>query len=523
MKKQLLSYSLITGAVLCLASSLILLAACSDRNAGAGKLNTGDIRILNQSPGVIKTGFSAVKITPDVPDRWVDKNGNSAYEPDEGDSYTDGNGNGKFDPVWIAGFDNKRAANGINDDLWARTMIVDDGRTRIAIVSLDVIGFMNNAVNDVRSMISPEAGISYLIVTSTHSHEGPDLLGLWGSKSTRSGVNKEYMEFVKKQIVKSVEEAAINLRPSRLEISEDLTGAAGFHRDSRTPEVFDSGLRVIKAVDSENNKTIGTLVSWGNHPETLWGKNLLITSDFPHYLRESVEKGIFRNDSLIMPGLGGTVVYSTGSVGGLMTTSPGVAIPDPITGAEFKEPTFDKAKAQGEQLAILVLTCTKKPAEIVDSAAISIVTRSIKLPLSNRLFKLAKLLKVLDRGGKGLRYIRTELAVFTIGPLSFATIPGEVYPEIINGGIESPEGNDYNLSPVEVPSVRDMMPGKYKFILGLANDEIGYIIPKSQWDEKSPYTYGRDKAPYGEENSMGPETAPELHRNLKEILEILKN
>jgi hypothetical protein len=117
--------------------------------------------------------------------------------------------------------------------------------------------------------------------------------------------------------------------------------------------------------------------------------------------------------------------------------------------------------------------------------------------------------------------MRSELTVFRIGPASFATFPGEVYPEIVNSGIEAPEGNDLALSPVEVPCVREMMPGKYKFIFGLTNDEIGYIIPKSQWDVKAPYTYGRNDSPYGEENSLGPETAGILHRNLSEMLEEL--
>ena len=42
----------------------------------------------------------------------------------------------------------------------------------------------------------------------------------------------------------------------------------------------------------------------------------------------------------------------------------------------------------------------------------------------------------------------------------------------------------------------------------LANDELGYFIPKRQWDEKAPYCYGLMKAQYGEVNSVGPEAAP---------------
>jgi hypothetical protein len=65
------------------------------------------------------------------------------------------------------------------------------------------------------------------------------------------------------------------------------------------------------------------------------------------------------------------------------------------------------------------------------------------------------------------------------------------------------------------------MPGEYKFLLGLGNDEIGYILPKSQWDAEPPYTYGRDSNPYGEIVSPGPETGPIYYRAVTELLEKL--
>jgi len=499
----------------------ILLICCSSDQNEQNPLS-GDITVIGGISSPLSTGFAAIPITPEVPDRWTDINDDAEYNPRDGDTFIDGNGNGKFDPVWIAGFGNRRAANGINDDLWARTMVIDDGQTRLAIVSIDVIGFMNNCVNDVRNIISADAGITYLIISSTHTHEGPDLLGLWGKNPTKTGVDKEYMEYVKVRIAKSVESAAGNLRPAYLSVSEDMTGGIPLVRDSRKPEIFDSGLRIIRSVDKQDGKTLGTLISWGDHPETLWSKNLMITSDFPHFVREGVEKGIFNGDTLVMPGVGGVAVYMTGAIGGLMTTSPSLGVKDPFTEEVFNEPTFQKARAQGKQLSLMALNAMNNPVEKIDSASISMVVRNIRLPLKNRLFKLGKILGVLDRGKSGLNYIWTELAVINIGPLSFTTLPGEVYPEIINGGIEAPGGNDFSVEPVEVPSVREMMTGKYKFVFGLANDEIGYIIPKSEWDTKAPYSYGRDNAPYGEENSMGPETAPILHSKLKEMFLELK-
>ena len=62
------------------------------------------------------------------------------------------------------------------------------------------------------------------------------------------------------------------------------------------------------------------------------------------------------------------------------------------------------------------------------------------------------------------------------------------------------------------------MKGRYKFALGLANEGVGYIIPKSQWDEKPPYAYGRKEPQYGEVNSCGYDVAPVITSAIRELL-----
>ena len=54
-------------------------------------------------------------------------------------------------------------------------------------------------------------------------------------------------------------------------------------------------------------------------------------------------------------------------------------------------------------------------------------------------------------------------------------------------------------------------------VIGLANDQIGYIIPKSQWDVEAPFVYN-NKDQYGEENSGGPDVAPTIHRESLKLL-----
>ena len=67
-----------------------------------------------------------------------------------------------------------------------------------------------------------------------------------------------------------------------------------------------------------------------------------------------------------------------------------------------------------------------------------------------------------------------------------ATVPGEIYPELVNGGITRYPGADYPDAPFE-PTLRSYLHSPYQFIFGLANDEIGYIIPKAEWNNQPPW------------------------------------
>jgi len=513
--KRILVFLLILG----IGTAAYMLYRFWDRHMGYSV----DLNIQNERNVPLQVGFSAVPITPVGYDSWTDANGDARYRPEDGDTFIDENGNGQFDPIYMAGFQNQRPAQGIHDQLWARAMVVDDRQTRLALVALDAIGFGSDDVIAIRKMLPEDLGIDYAIITSTHTHEAPDLVGLWGPSEYKSGVDPAYMRYVKEQSVQAIRLALESARPVTLRLAQDLTGAQGLVSDTRQPEVLDAGIRLLQAVDAETGQTIGTLFNWSNHPETLWNKNLQITSDFPHFVREAVENGVYRGDSLIVKGLGGTVVYVNGAIGGLMTTTPRDSIADPFTNEIYKEATFAKAKAQGDQLAMLALSALRDSANVttLEEGAIELRAKTYKLPLDNKLYRLAALVGVLDRGLAGWFKIRSEVSAWRIGPATFLHYPGELYPELLNGGVEAPEGQDFDLPPVETP-IRAFMPDGYQFTVGLSNDMIGYIVPKSQWDVEPPFTYDNDDAPYGEINSVGPETAPILYDAMREVLEDLK-
>jgi hypothetical protein len=192
-------------------------------------------------------------------------------------------------------------------------------------------------------------------------------------------------------------------------------------------------------------------------------------------------------------------------------------------GQEFRKQSPEKMLAQGTALAKITLETLNDT--IWKSEAIttlSVRAKSIDLKMDNGLFHLAAFLGIFDRGFTSWKHIRSEVSAWTLGPATFVHVPGELYPEILHGGVESPEGADFGIDPVEVPALHAEIPGRYKFLGGLSNDMVGYIVPKSQWDAEPPFTYGYKNRPYGEINSLGPETAPKIHSEVLKILRELK-
>lgn len=415
-------------------------------------------------------------------------------------------------PVYMAGFDNDRRATGVHDDLWARAVAMSDGRTRVALVSVDLIGLFLTDVDAARRLLRERAGDAALIVTSTHDHEGPDTLGLWGPGRFTSGVNAEYLDRVRRAVADVAAEALDRLEPARLIVAR--THTPELIMDGRLPEVIDDTLVVLQAV-APDGRTLGTVSSWSSHPEALGGDNTLITADFPHYLNRRLEEA-----------LGGTAVFLVGSIGGLMTPL-GLELQG-AQGESIPPDSFALARAVGERAAAAALEALRGAGRESESSVVQYRSARVFLPLENRLFRLAAVTGVLDRpvysNGEPATAIfgddlETEIGDLRLGDVEMLCVPGEIYPELVLGAIQEPQdpAADFQGAPRE-PSLMRMLSSEYRLVIGLANDEIGYILPRSQWDTEAPYAYGRAAPQYGEVNSVGPSAAPILTEAFASLL-----
>jgi hypothetical protein len=421
-------------------------------------------------------------------------------------------------PVYLAGFGRNRKATGVLDPLAARAVVLRHGGRKLALVSVDLVGLFLPEVERIRARLP---GFTYVLVSSTHNHEGPDTLGLWGPSALRSGVDADYLALVEKQVVRAVHDADTGCRPVVARLG--TARAPELLHDARLPLVKHDELVALAFRDARSGKDAGLVVQWNCHPETLSSKNTRLSADFVGATVKHL------HERYRCP-----VVYLTGTVGGLMT-SLHVPLKDD-RGNPLADGTVAKTVRYGKLVGALAekALAGAKPVRLTPLLA---RRRTLFLPVDNDLYNLARRLGVLKREAyywegdphkatpsravltKRRLCIKTEVGYLRLGELEVACIPGEIYPELVLDKVVDPpeRGADFPDAPIE-PALYLQLRGPHRMIVGLANDEIGYIIPKRQWDEKPPFCYGRTKAQYGEGNSLGPDTAPLLCRAFQELV-----
>ena len=406
-------------------------------------------------------------------------------------------------PVYLAGFDHNRVATRVHDDLYARCIALAADRV-LVVCGVDSIGLFIEDVQKIRDSAAErmEQPVD-IVVAALHDHEAPDTMGLWGPAPDKSGIDEEYNLFVIDRTAEAAAEAVHSLRPATWKAASVKNAELdGFINDDRPPRVTDAELVILSAVDRKG-RTIATLVNWANHPETLGSHNTEVTADYPGYFYSQLEKRT-----------GGVAVLVNGAIGG-MQSPLGAEIRDPVTRKPAPEESFRKAELLGRRVADLAADACRsaKPQSLEH---VEYREAELELPVENRLFRAAAAAglfehrKAITEDGD----MRTRIGMFRLSSRSgllveAAVVPGELYPELSWGGVERYHGADFPEAPIE-PPLKKLMTAPFRMLIGLGNDEIGYIIPKAEWDEKPPYLQDASKAWYGEVNSVGPETAPTI-------------
>jgi len=337
--------------------------------------------------------------------------------------------------------------NQAKGDLTVRALVLDDGKTRIAFVSTDFLGFPRVLGDKVREQINsilPEN----ILIGATHTHSAPDCYG-FPDEHGNTSADLGYLEFVCNQAAAAIKEAIKLLEPVSLKIATgDAHGkiAYNYYAD----ELYDPRCNIIQAI-TLSGKPMATLVNYAIHPEVLGPGQQILSPDLigPLYDR------IARNG-------GGTGIFMNGAQGGMVTAD--------VRGPDGKDiQTWSECRRIGNLLADEALRIIKDAPEQIDPKIIC-AWKEISFPIdSDMIFAIINQSPLLSGHYKD-RMIKTRINLINIGNAQILTIPGEALPNI-----------GYFL--------KRNMNGKHNFLFGLTNDAFGYILTNVDWNSFKKYNY----------------------------------
>ncbi|NOX52975.1 MAG: hypothetical protein GXP27_00770 [Planctomycetes bacterium] len=119
-------------------------------------------------------------------------------------------------PVLINGGMLSRSAKEIHSRIYARAIVLEDGRNQLAIVVVDSCMMPRALLDEVKQKAAETTGIpaSNILISATHAHSVPSSGGALGTDA-----DPHYPDFLKPRLVEAIQRAAQNLQPARVGIA----------------------------------------------------------------------------------------------------------------------------------------------------------------------------------------------------------------------------------------------------------------------------------------------------------------
>ncbi len=235
----------------------------------------------------------------------------------------------------------KRYSTDIHDHLTGQALVLDDGRSRVAVVTTDLIALSAEFVGLVRGLIHRRTGIppEHILLSCIHCHTAPTTAGFgdWGSP------DRSYVRMVARHLVGAVVAANNRLQPARLSVGRGVHESLAWNRTGDGK--VDPTVEVIR-VDALTGEPLALLVHYACHPVML-GPKSIISADYPGALRHRLRAQY----------PGGVILYANGACGDI----------DPVSNREaWGQGTFEMVDAAGAGLAGAAWAAAQAAAPVSD-------------------------------------------------------------------------------------------------------------------------------------------------------------
>ncbi len=394
--------------------------------------------------------------------------------------------------IAMAGYGRRdgRAA-GIHDDLAAQAVVISDGATKIAIVSVDVLAIGIRVADQIREAIAAKSDIAAdaIMICATHTHSAP-LFNIFATPAVDANAghdrNPDWERALPDRIARAVLQAEERLEPASIRAASARFTLGTNRRLRRADGSIQNAPNYAGVADPEmlalglyanGGAPIAILFNYPCHGVVLCEDNLLYSRDWPGFTADEIES--------TAEGEGAISIFLQGATGNIDPRSRG---------------SFDVAREHGSIAGREVLTALTS-ARSIEDARIAFRHVPIKLKLQQLDDRIADARRCAaqtetslnsHRGGEGVQLrrlrdqhdlslsqlaaieglekqnrrdrrvdlarceISTALTIITIGGIAIAGIPGELFVEL---------GLALKANPLFDRT----------FIAGYCNDLIGYI------------------------------------------------
>jgi hypothetical protein len=367
--------------------------------------------------------------------------------------------------VRMSGYRDRTAGStGVLDDLFCKALVLDDGRRKLAVIVLDVLGLSRSICSAIRSAVARQTGIETgdVMVSAIHTHCGPDIDRLPESS----------VDHLVAQAAGAAAAALAGIRDARLGTAQGECRAGVNRRNPRSPRMphhlysWPEGTMdprvVVLAVQDREGVPLGAVVNYACHPVALGWNELNLSKDWvEHTCRVLKAAWGSKTVPVFLQGCAGNINPSW------IYDKPDA---DPVPPPDWPDPLEDRLREVrriGHMVGGEALKAASSIMRWTEDATLDARLVEVRLPVRPDLppsmletgeesRPAGRYPGLRQRLAKAPREITTDIHVVRIGPWYLVGLPGEI---LIEYQIELRE-------KISSPAV---------LVSELAGDSIGYV------------------------------------------------
>lgn len=395
--------------------------------------------------------------------------------------------------ILMSGYIERTKGNvGTHDQLNTRCLTLYDGKTKLVIISIDLLQVDMEITLNVRKTLNEKLAVPYenIMLCSTHTHSGPTI-SEWDI-SVRDYLRNDEIKKLKNEITQTIIENAIfcisDLKPVSIGyVKSECSDVAG--NRGKENGISDYSIYTILIKD-EYEDVIAVVVNYACHPTILGADNLLISGDFPGVLAKKLEEHFKNSTSFFINGACGnqstrftrkgqdfqevervgTLLYEkvVNSLSEIHYDNSFVELY-----AKLENLTFPTKKLLSEEQLVRNL----EYAEMAKNNAINNNLSAGQKRLAITKYQGAQISMNLLEILENLNGINSEIQIFRIGNIEIIGVPVELFVEY---GIE----------------IKCKSTSQNAIIAGYANEVLGYVYTKEAAEKGSYEVYA---SPFSDE------------------------